>query len=162
MNCPDAVAPTDQRTVLNQRLNALGLIFCALHTGDPSDRHNQTVTQKRMSDRIDPSFPACPNVRRLGRWIIYENPPNGIRSFTRRKSFLMSWRIVTCLTRTHSGAPDYFKVSSKTKLFSPRESSGRHLWFSIGLKTLPALHHSVKLRGSNGWWCEAGALHSLI
>jgi hypothetical protein len=82
-----------------------------------------------MSDRIDPSYAGCPDIRRLSRWIIHENPPTGNSWLRDAQIILMSWRIVTCLTHAHSGAPNHFKVSSKTKLFSQRESSGMHLWF---------------------------------
>jgi len=50
-----------------------------------TNRHNQTVTQECMSDRIDPSYAGCPDIRRLSRWIIHENHQLGIRGFAMRK-----------------------------------------------------------------------------
>lgn len=94
-----------------------------------------------MSDRIDLSYAGCPDTRRLSRWIIHEKPPTRNSWLRDAQIILMSWRIVTCLTHAHSGAPNHFKVSSTTKLFLPEGIFWNAPAVSTGLKALSALHH---------------------
>jgi hypothetical protein len=73
----------------------------------------------------------------------------GIRGFTMRIIILMSWRIVTCLTHARGGTHNHSKVPSKTKLFFQRNILACICGFYRSLKALSAVHHSVKLRGSD-------------